>query len=38
MRSAVQQTFSKSNRKGPYEINSISPGPGRYKMFSEFEQ
>ncbi|CAD8100156.1 unnamed protein product [Paramecium primaurelia] len=38
MRSAVQQTFSKSTRKGPYEINKVTPGPGRYKMFSEFDQ
>ncbi|CAD8188455.1 unnamed protein product [Paramecium pentaurelia] len=38
MRSVVQQTFSKFIRKGPYEINKVTPGPGRYKMFSEFDQ
>ncbi|CAD8088221.1 unnamed protein product [Paramecium primaurelia] len=38
MRSAVQQTFIKSIRKGPFEINKVTPVPGRYKMFSEFDQ
>ncbi|CAD8180727.1 unnamed protein product [Paramecium octaurelia] len=36
-KSTVQNSFPKATRKGPFDLGAQSPGPGSYKVYSEFE-